>query len=337
MLLLVMLIMLVITACSKDDVEKNDEDTEKENDSVKEEVTKHPFTGIETDEDISNRAVTVMVNNHPKARPHSGLSKADIVFELLSEGDITRFLALYHSEEPEIVGPVRSAREYYFELANGYDALYVYHGAAKFVNEMIRSRNIEHLDGALYDNDGHLFNRESFRRAPHNSYLLFNSVYSEAETKGYDINYTYDPLPFISEEDVIDGEVANHIQIDYAMNGTETVTYEYDETSETYTRNHNNEQTIELNSEEPIEMTNVFVVETHHEVIDSEGRRDIDIESGGDAYLFQKGHLQKVEWKNADGRIVPVKDGKIIGFAPGKTWINFIPTHPSIEQSVTYE
>lgn len=331
-LLLVMLILVVITACSAEDVEPRDKKG-----SVKEELIEHPFTGIETKEDVSNRAVAVMVNNHPKARPHSGLSKADIVFELLSEGNITRFLALYQSEEPETVGPVRSAREYYFELADGYDALYVYHGAANFVNDMIRTRNIEHLDGALYDNDGNLFNRESFRQAPHNSYLLYNSVYTEAEAKGYDTNHTYDPLPFVKDSDVLDGEVANHIGIDYAMNGTQTVTYDYDNTSETYVRSHNDEKTIELSSEEPIEMTNVFVVETSHEVIDSEGRRKIDIESGGNAYLFQQGQVQKVEWNNKDGRIVPVLDGETIGFAPGKTWINFIPTQPGIEQSVTYE
>src|SRR5699024_9177080 len=125
----------------------------------------------------TNRAIAVMINNHPQARPHAGLSKADIVFEILAEGDITRHLALFQSEQADVIGSVRSAREYYFELANGYDALYVYHGAANFVNDMIKSRKIEHLNGALYDNDGKLFKRESFRKAPHNSFLLFDGVY----------------------------------------------------------------------------------------------------------------------------------------------------------------
>lgn len=326
---------MLITACSKDN---EDEHVTEEKPVKEEQLNYYPFTGIETSEDVSNRAVAVMINNHSQARPHLGLSKADIVFEILSEGDITRFLAIYQSEQPDVVGSVRSAREYYFQLADRYDALYVYHGAAKFVNEMIRSRQIEHLDGALYDNDGHLFKRESFRRAPHNSFLLFDAVYEEASSKGYDIERTYESLPFLKEgESIQEEERASHIRINYASNGTQQVEYNYDESSEVYTRKQNDEQTVELNSEQPIELDNVFVVETYHEVIDSEGRREVDIDSGGKAYLFQKGQIQRVEWKSDNGRIVPVKDGEIIGFVPGKTWINFVPTNPGIEQSVSFE
>src|SRR5699024_5807754 len=97
----------------------------------------YPLTGIHADDEVKERIVAVMVNNHKLARPQSGLSKADIVFEILAEGDITRFLALFQSDKPDVVGPVRSARDYYFKLAKQYDALYVYHGAANFVNDMI--------------------------------------------------------------------------------------------------------------------------------------------------------------------------------------------------------
>ena len=46
----------------------------------------------------------------------------------MAEGNVTRFLAIFQSEQPEIVGPVRSARDYYIELAKGYDSLYIAHG-----------------------------------------------------------------------------------------------------------------------------------------------------------------------------------------------------------------
>ena len=118
-----------------------------------------------------------MVNNHPQARPQSGLSKADIVFEMLTEGDITRFLAIYQSTAPEVVRPSRSIRIFFTLADEGYDAIYVYHGAANFVNDMIKTRGIENLPGAVYDNDGHLFVRESFRKAPHNSYFQFGAAY----------------------------------------------------------------------------------------------------------------------------------------------------------------
>src|SRR5690625_3602307 len=261
--------------------------------------TIYPLTGMGTNEGADQRPVGVMVNNHKAARPQSGLSQADIVFELLAEGSITRFLALFQSEQPEIVGPVRSAREYYFELANKYNAIYVYHGAANFVNDMIINRGIEHLSGAIHDNDGYLFKRESFRKAPHNSYLLYDAVYEASETKGYDIISDTKALPFRGEEESIEGELVKHIKISYpGRNTDDVVEFLYNKDTEKFTRYESQQKTVELNSEEPINVDNVFIVETHHQVIDDAGRRAIDLTSGGNAYLIQKGQMQKLEWTN---------------------------------------
>src|SRR5690625_1142631 len=167
--------LLLVCACSKKDetpvVTEPDDDIDVEGQHEEElELFTYPYTGETTEAEPTNRAVAIMVNNHPQARPQSGLHEADIVFELLAEGNITRFLALYHSSLPERVGPVRSAREYYFRLAEAYDAIYVYHGAATFIDQMIREEGIDFLNGAHYDNDKQLFIRETFRVAPHNSY-----------------------------------------------------------------------------------------------------------------------------------------------------------------------
>ncbi|MFC4023324.1 DUF3048 domain-containing protein [Oceanobacillus longus] len=338
-----------LAGCSKEELPASDNGTkgndlgsEKAKTEVPEKMegkeTIFPLTGIETDEEVDNRIISVMVNNHPAARPQSGLSEADIVFEILAEGMITRLLAFYQSEMPDVIGPVRSAREYYFELANGYDALYVYHGAANFVNDMIANRGINYLDGAIYDNDGNLFKRESFRKAPHNSYLLLDAVYDMAEGKGYETAASHEPLEFLANEEVenLSGETKKHVKIVYSNNPSWIVEYSYDEANGNYSRSSDGEQTIELNSEEPIVLDNVFIVETSHEVIDDAGRRAVDMESGGSAYLIQEGHVQEVQWENREGRIVPVKDGELVGFVPGKTWINVVPTNPGMQQSVTF-
>src|SRR5690625_3645483 len=214
------LLLIFIIGCSKkeDVVEDNESNDNNLKENEQQEPTfsgTFPLTGIATNEDTNQRIVSVMINNHPVARPQSGLSQADIVFEILAEGGITRFLALYQSEQPEIVGPVRSAREYYFELATGYDALYVFHGAANFVYDMIRDQGVENLNGAVHDNDGHLFKRESFRKAPHNSYLLYDAVYDVAESNGYDIISTIEPLHFLENDATISGETANQVIVKY--------------------------------------------------------------------------------------------------------------------------
>lgn len=334
---------LLLMACSKDDEqagehgEKDAERGEKNGAAEVQGENMYPLTGLYTDDPVDNRIIGVMVNNHPEARPQSGLVDADIVFEILAESNITRFLALFQSEIPEVIGPVRSAREYYFELANNYDALYVYHGAAGFIDDMIVNQGIPFLNGAVYDNDGYLFKRESFRKAPHNSYLQGDAIYEVAEDKGYTTAAEYEALPFLEEAEIeaIDGEAAEHVEIVYSNQPMWVVEYDYDEETGKYKRSSDGEPSVDLDSEEAITADNVFIVETHHEVIDNQGRRSVDIESGGNAYLLQKGKVQQVEWANENGKIIPVKDGQAIGFVPGNTWINVVPTSPSMEQSVT--
>lgn len=288
-----------------------------------------PFTGLETTEDITKRPVAVMVSNQKAARPQTGLSKADIVFEMLTEGNITRFMAIYQSEEPGVVGPVRSAREYFADLAGNYDAIYTYQGAATHINELIKEKDIEHLEGAQYEDDGNLFVRETFRKSPHNSYLQFGAVYDVAKDKGYDVNLDIAPLTFLEKGEDVEGEDANYVKIDY-YGGVPIVEYTYDASSKKYVRYNDGEQTIELESEKPLEFDNLFIVEADHEVIDDESRRAIDINSGGKGYLLQRGKVQYVEWENQDGRIVPVLDGEVVPFVPGQTWINFVQTEPEL-------
>lgn len=338
----VFILILLLAACSKKEEEAGTHKQKDTNRDDKEETAvqgenMYPLTGQYTNNPVDNRIIGVMVNNHNQARPQSGLSKADIVFEILAEARITRFLALFQSEIPELVGPVRSAREYYFRLADGYDAVYVYHGAADFINEMIANEGISFLNGSTYDNDGKLFKRDASRKAPHNSYALLNAAYEVAEDKGYSTKEMHKPLPFLNKEEieVIEGEPAQHVEIAYSASPQEVVAYDYDAAEGNYKRFSNNEQTVELNDDTAITADNVFIVETYHEIIDDAGRRFVDMESGGNGYLLQKGKIQQVEWANDNGRIIPVKDGEPIGFIPGKTWINVVPTNPSMEETVT--
>ncbi|MDC3417495.1 DUF3048 domain-containing protein [Aquibacillus salsiterrae] len=291
----------------------------------------YPLTGTGTNDPVDDRMVAVMVNNAPQARPQTGLTKADVVFEILAEGRISRFMALFQSEKPDVVGPIRSARPYFFNLADDYGALYVYHGAAYFIQDMLNSGAADFLNGSYYDNDKYLFKRESFRKPPHNSYLLFDAVYEVAENKGYQVkSQVQKTLPFLADDKIssLTGDAAVEISLNY----TDTsIRYVYNSESEKYERFNDNDQTVELETEEPILLDNLFVLETEHQVIDDEGRREVDLASGGKAYLFQKGKVQQVQWENVDGLILPMKDGEPVGFVPGKTWINVIPMNPGLE------
>src|SRR5690606_25562598 len=100
-------------------------------------------------------------NNHPNARPQSGLASADVVYEMLAEGDVTRFLALYQSEIPDNIGPIRSARSYFIELAKGLDAFYIAHGFSPEAQSMLRNNVVDNINGMYYD--GSIFKRSRDR------------------------------------------------------------------------------------------------------------------------------------------------------------------------------
>ncbi|MCP3028370.1 DUF3048 domain-containing protein [Halobacillus sp. A5] len=329
------LLFSVLAACSNNESKSNEaaeepsqEEKEEPSQGEKEEPPRvYPLTGEETDEDIDQRVVSVMVNNHSQARPQSGLSQADVVYEFLAEGQITRFLALYQSDLPENVGPVRSARPYFYETAEGYDALYTYHGAADFINDDIEESGIDYADGAHYDNDRELFKRTSDRQAPHNSYLITNGLEQLLQSKGYKMEKEIEPLPFSDEADV-EGTPAGQVTVTYDEN--ETVTYTYDEDKEQYLRESDGEPTIDAETNEQVALENVLIVQTSHEVIDDAGRREIDLNSGGKGYLLQKGEQLDVEWKNTDGRILPYQNDEPVPFKPGQTWVNVVPDEPGM-------
>ncbi|MFC7063243.1 DUF3048 domain-containing protein [Halobacillus seohaensis] len=302
----------------------NDDNKPKEDQTEKSYESVFPLTGEPTNKQVDQRVLSVQVNNHTQARPQSGLSQADVVYEVLAEGQITRFLALFHSEIPDTIGPVRSARPYFFEIADGFDALYTYHGAAQFINDQVKSSGIDFADGAIYDNDGVLFERTTDRVAPHNSYLLTSGIDQLIERKGYETEKAIDTLPF-SEESDLEGESTDHVTVTYSEN--EKVTYDYDSESEQYLRSSDGEPTIDRENDERIALKNVLIIKTKHAVVDDAGRREINLTSGGEGYLLQKGQLIDVQWKNKDGRILPYKNDKAVNFVPGQTWMNIIPNN----------
>jgi hypothetical protein len=333
-----LLVLLIgLAACQSDETdsslteptEENDVNDDSNEDASDQEPNQtYPLTGIKTNEDVNNRVIGVMVNNHPKARPQSGLHKADVVYEVLAEGWVTRLLALYQGDMPEVVGPVRSARNYYITLNSGYNALYVHHGWSPGAKQLIETSSIDNLNGLYYD--GTLFERADFRSAPHNSYITHANILKGVEEKGYDVKADVAPLPFYNKEEIssVKGNKAGEVTVDY--DGRYSVRYDYDPKSKTYLRYSDGEQTVDLETDTPISVSNVLIVEAEHRFIDDYGRRAINLEDGGRALLLQQGLLREMTWKNEDGRILP-EDAK---FLPGKTWINIVPEEPGLDTAV---
>lgn len=303
---------------------------------VEDVLTITPYTGEKATLPTNRRTVMAVINNHPDARPQTGLGEADMVFEMIAEYDITRFLALYQSDFPETIGPIRSAREYFVELAAASDAFFVAHGYSPEAQVMLESGVVDHVNGIQHD--GTLFQRSSDRVAPHNSYITaenietaMNNVQASTEYRWKSPYYFYD-----SAENAKLKEQALSVSVRYGTNELFFNEYTYDSKSHLYSRSSGGRPTTDKETLEPVKVSNVLVFEAPHETVDSEGRQSIDLANGGKALLFQAGGVREIEWNSIGGMPVPTENGETVKFVPGKTWVHIVPTAPGMEQSVSY-
>ncbi|OKL36116.1 DUF3048 domain-containing protein [Domibacillus mangrovi] len=286
----------------------------------------NPLNGVES-VDTDRRAIAVVISNSTEARPQTALEDADIVYEMLAEGNITRFLAIYQSEYPEFAGPVRSARDYFVEIAMGYDALFLAHGYSPEAKEMLFAGKVDQLNGIQHDGD--VFKRDASRQAPHNSYVYFDKVLDMAKEKEYDMDSAPARLSFLTkkEEESLNGEPASNVVVHSSKNESFDATYEYDKESESYSRTIGG---VEIKAD------NIFIIEADHRVVDAKGRLDINLTSGGDAFLIQKGIKNMVKWQNKNGQIVPYKESGA-ALKTGQTWVHVVPVLRGLNRAVDVE
>jgi len=286
-----------------------------------------PLTGLGSEQELKDRPVMVMIENSPQARPQTGLDQADIVYEILAEGEITRFAALFHSHSPDKIGPVRSIRPYYAEIGEGWDALIVHAGWSQDAINMIKSRNLAHFDEVY--GDGEYYWRDSSRKKPHNLYTSVEKIREGAERKNYRSEWKQPALLFRKPDDApMSGKPAARVTIPYLM-GYE-VEYEYDPASGLYKRYMAGEPHVDPSSDKQLTAANVLICEARHRILDEEGRRNVDINGPGKGYILQNGSMKEMTWKRSDGIIRAYIDNEEVPLVPGQTWIQIVPEGSAI-------
>ena len=180
-----------------------------------------PLNGLPVaDEALLNRRVmAVKVDNHPNARPQSGLQEADAVIEIIVEGGFTRFIALFHSSDSGYVGPVRSIRPTDTAVLPPIDPVLLISGGQAWIQSLAGQRSIPLIgEGAAG-----LF-RMSHRQAPHNLYADTWDARRTADERGYDDDIN-GPLYAIGDWET-PAEEANTIELDWASGHLVTWTYD---------------------------------------------------------------------------------------------------------------
>ncbi len=155
-----------------------------------------PLTGLPVKQPSLARPIAVMINNAPAARPQSGLAQADMVYEVLAEGGITRLIAVYQSYHGDVtIGPVRSIRPYLIGIGESVGALLVHAGGSPEAYSILQQGKKEHLDEIT--NASAPFWRDSSRKAPHNLYTNEEKLRKGALQKNYKQEITIPTYPFL--------------------------------------------------------------------------------------------------------------------------------------------
>jgi len=284
-----------------------------------------PLTGREVGKPITRRPLAVIIENTPDARPQSGLFVADFVYELLAEGGIPRFIAVFHSGFPDEIGPVRSARPYFIDVARAFDAVLAHAGGSDEADAILASGDPPHLDGLAAE--GRYFWRSTDRRPPHNMYTSPEKLEAYMAARG--IASTGQPPQFLFSPDgpaafSSDVRAAESVRITYL--GSSPVTYTYDKDKGLYTRATSGKPDLDRKTNTPIQLANVVVVRAPHTVIDSSGHLRIDLDDVREAWWIAKGEALPVEarWEGK-GPYRLFFDQREVALVPGQTWVVVLP------------
>ncbi len=222
-------------------------------------------------EDQIERLYAVMVENSAEAWPLIGLADARLVFEAPVEGAIPRFMLVFDDkQEVDQIGPVRSARPYYVEWANGLDAMYAHVGGSPEGLQLIKTLGVKDLNEFFW---GQFFWRSTNRYAPHNVYTSIERLTEAYETREFDDQEL--EILFAYEQDADNDQrgEAQFISIPFSsISSIYTAGWEYQKEQNQYQRYQRNDKQVEMDDAE-VFAKNIIVVFSDISVIDDEGRR----------------------------------------------------------------
>jgi len=280
-----------------------------------------PLTGLRdlTSGSAHRPALTIKVENTPAARPQIGLDQADVIYEEVVEGQITRLLAIFQSRVPAVVGPVRSVRRTDQSVVTPIGGLFVYSGGAAYAIASIKTAPVTLVDETRA---GSAMFRDHSRQAPHNLYARPAQLFAFGGT----------PVPpphlftYRTAHQAVPGVPVTQATVGFG--GGYAVSYEWDLVHQAWDRSIFGHTDL-LASGVQEAPRNVIVMFVHYDggvgVIGSEA----NLVGSGDAIVFTAGHEITGRWLRPDrARAAQFVDtaGAVVRLTPGQTWVELAPT-----------
>ena len=268
-------------------------------------IHRNPLTGEGGYDEslLGNRPVMVVVENHPQARPQWGLTSSDIVFEMVAEGGITRMILMFadSSRLPDKIGPVRSTRHYFLDLAEGYDAIFTHFGQSTYAKTQLANHDIDNINGYV---DGSYFSRDRSRNvdSEHTAYTtkewvlkaIENKEYRTTLKEGYDNAFSFN----------VDGnrvlEDGSCVSATVSFSSSFTYTLNYDKQENVYYSSLNGNPFVSSDGTQQ-NFQNIVILYTNISAIagDTKNRVDFDLNEGHGTYI-SNGSYEAIKWEKGD-------------------------------------
>lgn len=291
------------------------------------------------DVNSNTRPYAIVINDTPVAvKVQEGLNKAYIVYEIPTEGNTSRLLALYKDvEDSLVIGTVRSARHNFIDYALESDAIFCCYGWSHYAQDDLNSGVIDFFQG-LHGGPYYRNNPEGLA-SEHTAYTTIGKLNEAVQSKGMRATTERSTLLNYNVTDTdlsLAGEVkvANKVKIPYGY-APEVASFEYNAETKMYTRYENGKQCTDHNNGEAVTTKNIIVQKVNYSKCDDGYYWDIDTIGSGEGYYITNGYAVAIDWSKAarsgqtrytykEGTIINGEDvgGQEISVSDGRTWIS---------------
>ena len=309
----------------------------------------NPLTGLACDEVfVTKRPVAMMINNIKQAIPQLGISKADIMYECIVEGGITRLMCVFSDyENLPVTGSVRSSRDYYIDLAQSHDAIYAHCGGSEDAYSAIAERHIDNIDGvrgsqyeaSAYWKDSERVNNMGYEHA---SMTSGDKIAGAVKALNFRTTLTdgfSHPLNFRKDKLYFAGTEAVSVTISYSGSYSRSF-FAYDEESEKYKKGQYGAPHVDAENSEILSFDNIIVLGVSYQNTgDSYNHLVMNFTGSGKGYYISNGKMKNIVWTKSD-RQTPYslyeEDGVTpLLINPGKTYIGLANGLSQVKISAT--
>ena len=271
---------------------------------------------------LQNPALSVKIDNHEAARPQLALERADIVFEELVEGGLTRYVAVWQSDVPELVGPVRSIRPMDPDIVAPFGGIVAYSGGQQQFVEMMEATDVVNV---VNTDDSGFFARSDDKESPHNVYLEAAALVARKATVAPPQQQFAYSATVQESSAAVDGTPTSAINSSFST--ARWPGWTWDEAGAAYLRTQEGAPDLDADGGQ-LRATNVLVLR----VAIDDTYPDVPTTTmigSGEAWVSAGGKSLHAVWSKAD-QSAPIRlvddFGATIRLAAGNTWIELVPS-----------